>query len=98
MVLVEVELAVGAVGVVEAAEGELAGGVIAGAAGELGGVFFRGALGASVDVEPDDGRAGVDEGLREVDGAEGVRVGGVTELVDEGGDLGVGGGFGGGEG
>jgi len=98
VVLVEVELAVGAVGVVEAAVGELAGGVITGAAGELGGVFFRSALGASIDVEPYDGAARVDDGLREVDGVEGVGVGGVAELVDEGGDLGVGGGFSGGEG
>ena len=76
-----------------AAEGVVAGSVVAGAAGELAvGVLFGGAFGASVDVEPDHGLAGVDGFLRDVELVEGVGVGGVAELPDEGGDLVVGGG------
>ena len=62
------------------------------AAGERGGgVFFGGTFGAAVEVEPDVGRAGVDELLRNVEGVEGVGLGGVVELPDDGGDLVVGG-------
>ena len=43
-------------------------------------------------MEPELGVAGVDELLRDVEGVEGVGVGGVAELVEEGGDLVVGGG------
>jgi len=82
----------------EAAVGEVSGGVVAGAAGRWGGVFFRGAFGAAVEVEPDDGVALVDEGLREFEGGEGVVGGGVAELVEDGGDFVVGGGFFGDEG
>ncbi len=93
------EDAVGPVGVGVAAEGEVAGAVVAGFAGELAlGVFFGGAFGAAIDVEPDGGLAGVDEGLGEVEGGEGMGVGGVAELPEDGGDLVVGGGGGGGEG
>ena len=89
------EDAVVAVLVGEAAEGVVGGGVIAGFAGELaGGVLFAGAPGAAVDVNEDDGVALIDEGLREVERGEGVGVRGVVELVEEGGELGVGGGLG----
>ena len=83
-----------------AAEGVVAGGVVVIAAGELAvSVFFSGALGASVDVEPDHGVAGVDLfGLGDVEVVEGTGVGGVAELVDDGDDFGVGGGGGGDEG
>lgn len=93
------EKAAVAVGVFEVAEGIVAGGVVAVAAGEIaGGVFFRGALGASVDVEEEEGVAGVDELLRDVEVVEGVGLGGVVELVDDGDDLVVGGVFVGDEG
>ena len=80
-----------AVGVGEVAEGVVAGGVVAASAGRwAGGVFLSGAFGASVDVEPDDGVAGVDDFLRDVELVEAVRGGGVAELPEDGGDLGVG--------
>jgi hypothetical protein len=80
-------------GIFGAAESVVAGGVVAGAAGwGAGSVFFGGAFGASVEVEPDHGVAGVDEFLRDVKAIEGVGLGGVAELPEDGGDLVVGGG------
>jgi hypothetical protein len=75
------------------AEGVVAGGVVAGAAG-WGAlcIFFGRALGASVEVEPDHRVAGVDYFLRDVEGVEGVGVGRVAELPEDGRDLVVGGG------
>jgi hypothetical protein len=82
-----------------AAEGVVASGVVAAAAGNFAvGVFFVGAFGASVDVEPDHGVAGVDELLGDVQGVEGASMGRGAELPDEGLDLRVGGGGGGDEG
>ncbi len=79
-----------------AAEGVVAGAVVVAAAGECAvGVFFSGAFGASVDVEPDHGVAGVDGFLGDVELVEGAGVGRGAELVDEGFDLRVGGGGGG---
>src|ERR1700735_4932079 len=70
-----------------AAEGVVAGRVVVVAAGEFAvGVFFGGAFAASVDVERDDGVAGVDFGLGDAEFVEGAGVGRVAELVDEGDD------------
>jgi hypothetical protein len=88
-----------AVGVGEAAECVVAGGVIAAAAGwSSGGVFLGGASGAAVDVEPHVRVACVHEFLRDVKGVEGVGVGCVVELKENGGDLVVGGSLAGDEG
>ena len=92
------EFGVVPVGVGVAAECVVAGGVVACAAGRLVRVFFRRALGATVDVEPEDRLARVDGFLREVECVEGVRVGGVVKLVEDGGDFVVGGVFFGGQG
>src|ERR1700744_168825 len=81
-----------AVFVGEAAESVVTGGVVAGAAGECaGGVLLARALGAAVDVEPYHRVALVDELLRDVERGEGVVVGGIVELPEDGGDLVVGG-------
>jgi hypothetical protein len=41
-------------------------------------------------VEPDDRLTSIDEGLREVNGVKGMIVGGVVELIEDGGDLVIG--------
>ena len=75
-----------------AAEGVVGGCVVAVAAGRFAvGVFFGGAFGAAIEMEPDHGVARVDYGLGDVEAVEGVGVGGVAELPDDGGDLVVGG-------
>ena len=91
VVFIDNEFAIGAVRVLEAAESELASGVIARTAGKLGsGVLFARALCAAIDVKPDDGIARVDELLRKMKRVEGVGVGSVAKLPDDGGNLIVG--------
>lgn len=91
MVFINDEFAIGAVGVFEAAEGELAGCMIAGSAGKFPcRVLFARALCATIDMEPDDGATRVDKLLREVKRVKGVRVRAVAKLPNDGGDLVVG--------
>ena len=70
------------------AEGVVAGGVVAGAAGRgAWGVFFSRRIWGRDRGGTRAGVAGVDEFLRDVEGVEGVGVGGVAELPEDGGDL-----------
>ena len=65
------------------AEGVIAGSVVAGSAGILAGdELFIGALVAAIDVEPDDGLARIDEGLRELERVEGMGLEGIMELPE----------------
>src|SRR5271168_4255222 len=77
-----------------AAEGVVAGGVVAATTGRRSaGVLLAGTFAATVDVEPDLVVAVVNQSLRDLELVEGVGVGRVAQLPDEGFNLRVGGVF-----